>query len=116
MMTTALGAAVSDALEDKPRGPGIGGQYNFVADGACAARWPLGAAVPRHPRAGGQVRSSVLWSYGHCSIPRHLRDIAINEYGIADLRGVDDAGCVRAMLAITDARFAPALRERARRL
>jgi len=28
---------------------------------------------------------------------------------------VDDAGCVRAMLAITDARFAPALLERARR-
>jgi hypothetical protein len=53
--------------------------------------------------AGGQVRSSVLWSYGYCSIPRHLRDVAINEYGIADLRGMDDAGCVRAMLAITDA-------------
>jgi hypothetical protein len=57
----------------------------------------------------------VLWNYGHCSIPRHLRDIAINEYGIADLRGIDDAGCVRAMLAITDARFAPALRGCAQR-
>jgi hypothetical protein len=64
--------------------------------------------------AGGSVRSSVLWNYGHVSIPRHLRDVYVNEYGIADLRGVDDAGCVRAMLAITDARFAPKLLDRAR--
>jgi hypothetical protein len=47
----------------------------------------------------------VVWNYGHCTIPRHLRDIAVTEYGIADLRGVDDAGCVEAMIGIADARF-----------
>lgn len=109
MMMTALGAAVSDALEDGRVVSGIGGQYNFVAM-AHALRDGRSVLLFRAIReAGGKVRSSMLWNYGHCSIPRHLRDIAINEYGIADLRGVDDAGCVRAMLAITDARFAPAL-------
>jgi hypothetical protein len=115
MMTTALGAAVSDALEDNRVVSGIGGQYNFVAM-AHALRDGRSVLLFRATReAGGRVRSSVLWNYGHCSIPRHLRDVAINEYGIADLRGVDDAGCVRAMLAITDARFAQSLRDCAKR-
>ena len=115
MMMTALGAAVSDGLEDGRVVSGIGGQYNFVAM-AHALREGRSVLLFRATReAGGQVRSSVLWNYGHCSIPRHLRDLAVNEYGIADLRGVDDAGCVRAMLAIADARYAPALREQAMR-
>jgi len=115
MMATALGAAVSDALEDGRVVSGIGGQYNFVAM-AHALRDGRSVLLFRAVReAGGECRSSVLWNYGHCSIPRHLRDVYINEYGIADLRGIDDAGCVRAMLAITDARFAPKLLECARR-
>ncbi|MEO8160125.1 MAG: acetyl-CoA hydrolase/transferase C-terminal domain-containing protein, partial [Arenimonas sp.] len=115
MMMTALGAAVSDGLEDGRVVSGIGGQYNFVAM-AHALRDGRSILMFRAIReAGGAISSSVPWNYGHCSIPRHLRDIAINEYGIADLRGLDDAGCVRAMLAITDSRFAPALRARAER-
>src|SRR6478736_870541 len=115
MMATALGAAVSDALEDGRVVSGIGGQYNFVAM-AHALRDGRSVLLFRATReAGGECRSSVLWNYGHCSIPRHLRDVYINEYGIADLRGIDDAGCVRAMLAITDARFAPKLLGCARR-
>jgi acyl-CoA hydrolase len=115
MMATALGAAVSDGLDDGREVSGIGGQYNFVAM-AHALRDGRSVLMFRAIReAGGKVRSSVLWSYGACSIPRHLRDVFVNEYGIADLRGVDDAGCVRAMLAIADARFAPALRTCAQR-
>jgi len=115
MMATALGAAVSDALEDGREVSGIGGQYNFVAM-AHALRDGRSVLLFRATReADGESRSSVLWHYGHCSIPRHLRDVYVNEYGVADLRGVDDAGCVRAMLAITDARFAPKLLERAQR-
>jgi acyl-CoA hydrolase len=115
MMATALGAAVSDGLEDGRVVSGIGGQYNFVAM-AHALRDGRSVLLFRATReAGGATRSSVLWNYGHCSIPRHLRDVYVTEYGIADLRGVDDAGCVRAMLALTDARFAPALHARASR-
>ncbi|MFC6755174.1 acetyl-CoA hydrolase/transferase C-terminal domain-containing protein, partial [Halorubrum tibetense] len=43
--------------------------------------------------------------YGHVTIPRHLRDIVITEYGIADLRGQCDEEIVKRLLAISDARF-----------
>jgi len=46
-----------------------------------------------------------LWNYGHTTIPRHLRDVFVTEYGIADVRGKSDQDCVLAMLAITDACF-----------
>jgi acyl-CoA hydrolase len=105
MMMTALGAAVSDGLEDGRVVSGVGGQYNFVAM-AHALRDGRSVLLFRATREqDGRVRSSVVWNYGHCTIPRHLRDIAVTEYGIADLRGVDDAGCVEAMIGIADARF-----------
>jgi hypothetical protein len=50
-----------------------------------------------------------LWNYGHTTIPRHLRDVFVTEYGVADLRGKSDQDCVLAMLAISDARFVDAL-------
>jgi len=114
MMMSALGAAVSDGLDDGRIVSGVGGQYNFVAM-AHALRDGRSVLLFRATREqGGQTRSSVVWNYGHCTIPRHLRDVAVNEYGIADLRGVDDGGCVRAMLAIADARFQPALLAKAK--
>ena len=37
------------------------------------------------------ARSNILWNYGHTTIPRHLRDVFVTEYGIADLRGKSDS-------------------------
>jgi acyl-CoA hydrolase len=114
MMMTALGAAVSDGLEDGRIVSGVGGQYNFVAM-AHALRDGRSILLFRATREHkGGLRTNVPWNYGHCTIPRHLRDIAVSEYGIADLRGVDDTGCVQAMAAIADARFQAGLLERAR--
>jgi Acetyl-CoA hydrolase len=62
----------------------------------------------------GRVSSNILWNYGHTTIPRHLRDIYITEYGIADLRGKSDEDCVLAMLSICDARFQDELAARAK--
>ena len=31
------------------------------------------------------LKSSIVWNYGHVTIPRHLRDIIITEYGVADV-------------------------------
>src|SRR5690606_26441606 len=59
--------------------------------------------------------SNIRWNYGHCTIPRHLRDIYIDEYGIADLRGKNDEDCVVAMAGITDARHQRALVDAAKR-
>ncbi|KAF1014591.1 MAG: hypothetical protein GAK31_02078 [Stenotrophomonas maltophilia] len=114
MMATALGAAVSDALEDGRVVSGVGGQYNFVsmAHALPEARSVLMFRAARDDK--GQRESNVRWNYGHTTIPRHLRDIYLNEYGIADLRGLTDEDCVQAMLAITEAPFQQGLIEQAK--
>lgn len=105
MMATALGAAVSDALEDGRVVSGVGGQYNFVAM-AHAIEGGRSVLLLRSTRANGdRVDSNIKWNYGHTTIPRHLRDIFVTEYGVADLRGKSDEECVTSMLAVTDARF-----------
>lgn len=109
MMATLLGSAVSDALENGHVVSGVGGQYNFVA---MAHELPDGrsALLLRATRKGKSgVETNIRWNYGHTTIPRHLRDIVITEYGVADLRGKSDSECIVAMLAISDARFIDAL-------
>jgi acyl-CoA hydrolase len=105
MMATALGAAVSDALDDGRVVSGVGGQYNFVAMAHALpdARSILMLRASRD--SGGHTRSSILWNYGHTTIPRHLRDIYVTEYGVANLHGRTDEDCIAAMSAIADARF-----------
>ncbi|HEV8692782.1 MAG TPA: acetyl-CoA hydrolase/transferase C-terminal domain-containing protein, partial [Lysobacter sp.] len=113
MLATALGAAVSDALADGRVVSGVGGQYNFVAMAHALpdARSVLMLRASRD--AGGRSGSNIVWNYGHTTIPRHLRDIYISEYGIADVHGCSDEDCITAMVAITDARFQDALIETA---
>jgi acyl-CoA hydrolase len=104
---TLLGAGVADQLEDGRVLSGVGGQYNFVAQG--------------HALEGARsvllLRSSnIVWEYGHCTIPRHLRDIVVTEYGIADLRGKTDAAVIEALLNISDSRFQAGLIEQAQKV
>jgi len=114
MMATGLGAAVSDALEDGRVVSGVGGQYNFVAMAHAlpGARSVLMFRAVRD--SGGRGSSNVAWNYGHTTIPRHLRDIYISEYGVADVRGKADEDCVMAMAGICDARFQQELLETAK--
>jgi len=113
MMVTLLGAAVSDALESGQVVSGVGGQYNFVAMAHALpdARSILCVRATRTRH--GQTTSNIVWSYGHETIPRHLRDIVITEYGIADLRGATDAEVIAALLNVADSRFQPQLLARA---
>ncbi|KFL35807.1 acetyl-CoA hydrolase/transferase C-terminal domain-containing protein [Arenimonas donghaensis] len=114
MMMTALGAAVSDALEDGRVVSGVGGQYNFVAM-AHALHDGRSALMLRARRGQGRrATANVRWNYGHVTIPRHLRDIAITEYGIADLRGRSDRDCMVAMAALAHADDQAALLDAAR--
>lgn len=115
MMATALGAAVSDALEDGRVVSGVGGQYNFVAMAHALpdARSVLMLRATRD--SGGDTTSNIVWNYGHTTIPRHLRDIYITQYGIADLRGRTDEDCVLGMTAISDAAFQSTLIQTAQR-
>ncbi|HEY4939838.1 MAG TPA: acetyl-CoA hydrolase/transferase C-terminal domain-containing protein [Rhizomicrobium sp.] len=114
MMATALGAIVSDGLEDGRVVSGVGGQFNFVDQAFALPGARSILAINATRGAGRKVQSNVRWSYGHTTIPRHLRDIVVSEYGIADLRGKSDEHVVAAMLAITDSRFQDELLRRAK--
>ena len=114
MMTTLLGAVVSDGLEDGRVVSGVGGQYNFVAQSFALedARSIIMLRATREAK--GRTTSNIRWNYGHTTIPRHLRDIVVTEYGVADLRGKTDRDVIAAMLAVADSRFQDELLRRAK--
>jgi acyl-CoA hydrolase len=113
---TLMGAAVADQLEDGRVVSGVGGQYNFVAQ-AHALEGARSVLMLRSWReSGGDVSSNIVWEYGHTTIPRHLRDIVVTEYGVADLRGKTDANVIEALLNISDSRFQTGLIEQAQKV
>ncbi|HEY1710126.1 MAG TPA: acetyl-CoA hydrolase/transferase C-terminal domain-containing protein [Rhizomicrobium sp.] len=114
MMATLLGDVVSDQLEDGRVVSGVGGQYNFVAQAFALDDARSVLAIKATRGLAKKMESNVRWSYGHTTIPRHLRDIVVSEYGVADLRGKTDQDVVSAMLAIADARFQSELLRRAK--
>ncbi len=115
MKVNVLGAAASDGLSNNLEVSGVGGQYNFVAM-AHALRDSRSVLMLRAVREkNGRLSSNVVWTYDYDTIPRHLRDIVITEYGIADLRGKSDEDCIKSMLAICDARFQHELMEKAKK-
>jgi hypothetical protein len=105
MMATLMGAVISDGLENGQVVSGVGGQYNFVAQAFAlqGARSILTVEATR--QAGAKTQSNIRWSYGHETIPRHLRDVIVTEYGVADIRGKTDAEVIATMLQVTDSRF-----------
>ncbi len=114
LMVTLSGAVVSDGLETGQMVSGVGGQYNFVSQ---AHALPDGRSILmcRSTRAKGkELISNIVYSYGHITVPRHLRDIVITEYGIANLRGKSDAEIIAALLNITDSRFQQSLLQQAK--
>jgi len=114
MMATLMGAAVSDGLENGQVVSGVGGQYNFVAQAFAlhGARSILTLEATR--QGGAKAQSNIRWSYGHETVPRHLRDIVVTEYGVADLRGRSDADVIAAMLRVADSRFQDELMRQAK--
>lgn len=111
---TLLGAGVADQLEDGRVLSGVGGQYNFVAQGHALEGGRSILLLRSWREAGGEVTSNLFWNYGHCTIPRHLRDIVVTEYGIADLRGQTDSEVIARLLAVCDSRFQQGLIEQAK--
>jgi len=105
MIVTLLGAAASDALESGQVVSGVGGQYNFVAMSHALpdARLIMMLRATHDNKDG--LKSSIVWNYGHVTIPRHLRDVVITEYGVAELRGQPDGEVIERLIAIADSRF-----------
>ncbi len=115
MMVTLGGSVVSDGLESGQVVSGVGGQYNFVAQ---AHELPDGRSIIclRATRGSGQhVASNIVAHYGYCTVPRHLRDIVVTEYGVANLRARSDEEIIMALLNIADSRFQEELLETAKR-
>ena len=115
MKMTLLGAAVSDGLADGRVVSGVGGQYNFVAMAHALKQARSILLLKSTRREQGRLVSNLVWSYGHCTIPRHLRDVVVTEYGIADLRGREDHEVVARLLNIADSRFQEELLVEAKR-
>jgi hypothetical protein len=114
MMATLMGAAISDGLENGQVVSGVGGQYNFVAQAFALAGARSVLTVEATRQAGTKTQSNIRWSYGHETIPRHLRDVIVTEYGVADIRGKSDADVIAAMLQVADSRFQDELARQAR--
>ncbi|GAA0849172.1 hypothetical protein GCM10009113_28250 [Marinobacter szutsaonensis] len=115
MMYTLSGAAVSDGLDDGRVVSGVGGQYNFVAMAheLPGARSILTMRATRTSK--GKTVSNIVFNYAHCTIPRHLRDIVVTEYGIADLRGQPDEQVYLRLIRIADSRFQQELLKQAQK-
>lgn len=105
MMATLMGAAISDGLENGQVVSGVGGQYNFVAQAFALAGARSVLTVEATRQGGAKPQSNIRWSYGHETIPQHLRDVIVTEYGVADIRGKSDADVIAAMLGVADSRF-----------
>ena len=105
MMLTLSGSVVSDGLEDLSVISGVGGQYNFVSMAHALKDGRSIINLRSTRKKGGKVKSNIVFNYPHCTIPRHLRDIVVTEYGIADLRAKSDEEIIIELLKVTDSRF-----------
>ncbi|MFW5967534.1 MAG: acetyl-CoA hydrolase/transferase C-terminal domain-containing protein, partial [Persicimonas sp.] len=114
MNVTLLGAVASDTLPDGQVVSGVGGQYEFVSMAHALGDGRALLTLESTRGAGDQATSNIVWSHEQPTLPRHLRDIVVTEYGVADLRGKSDRGVVEALIEIADSRFQEELAERAR--
>ncbi|MEP1594938.1 MAG: acetyl-CoA hydrolase/transferase C-terminal domain-containing protein, partial [Halieaceae bacterium] len=61
--------------------------------------------------SGKTLQSNILPFYGHITIPKHLRDVIVTEYGVADLRGQSDSEIIKRLINVADSRFQDELLE-----
>jgi acyl-CoA hydrolase len=114
MQMSLLGGAASETLESGEVVSGVGGQYNFVS---MSHELPDANSVLllKSARKSGRKRvSNIVWSPAHLTIPRHLRDVVVTEYGVAALKGQSDEVCIQRLLMITDSEFQEELLEKAK--
>jgi acyl-CoA hydrolase len=105
MKATLLGHVSSDMLEDGTVISGVGGQYNFVSMAHALPDGRLVMMIKATRQEGVKTLSNIVYNYGNVTIPRHLKDIIVTEYGIADLRGKCDQDVIKEMLKVADSRF-----------
>ena len=105
LKVTLLGEVISDSLPDGRTISGVGGQYNFVVMANELEDAHSIMLCHSTYQKNSHVESNIVWNSSPVTIPRHLRDIVVTEYGIAYLRGKTDEEVIKAMLNIADSRF-----------
>ncbi|RKT32796.1 acyl-CoA hydrolase [Roseovarius halotolerans] len=105
MKASLLGAVASDVKDDGQVVSGVGGQFNFVEQAFALKGARSILTLPSTRESGGKTVSNIVWELPFATVPHHMRDIVVTEYGVADLRGQPDHEVIARMLAITDARF-----------
>lgn len=114
MKATLTGGVVSDGLEDGRVVSGVGGQFNFVNQAHELDDGRSILMIRSTRESGGDVESNIVWNYGHLTIPRHLRDIVVTEYGVADVLGKSDSEVIQELIKIADSRFQDELTKKAK--
>ena len=114
MQVNLLGDVMSDTLGDGQVVSGVGGQFNFVEQAFALEGGRSVITLPAWRMTGGTPCSNIRWTLDTVTVPRHMRDVVVTEYGAADLRGLSDAQVIAALLNITDSRFQSKLMEQAK--
>jgi len=114
LMVRLNGSVVSHTLHNSQVLSGPGGQYNFVSMAHALPDARSIIMLRSHRMDKNGPVSNIVWEYGATTIPRHLRDIVVTEYGIADLRGKRDKEIISEMLKVADSRFQEQLMRKAK--
>ncbi len=105
MQASLLGDVMSDSAKPGQVVSGVGGQFNFFEQAFALEDGRAIVTLPATRESGGAVTSNVVWQLPLTTVPRHMRDMVVTEYGLADLRGQTDEEVIRRMICIADSRF-----------
>ena len=115
MKVSLLGGVMSDTVADGQVVSGVGGQFNFVEQAFALDDAQSVITLPATRRSGGELESNIAWDLDSVTVPRHMRDVVVTEYGIAELRGASDAEVIARLIEIADSRFQEELIQRAKK-
>lgn len=115
MQVSLLGDAMSDAAKPGQVVSGVGGQFNFFEQAFALENAHAILTLPATRQSGGTLTSNIVWQLPVTTVPRHMRDIVVTEYGAAFLRGLPDEEVIKRLVCIADSRFQPGLLEKARK-
>ncbi|MGK7752550.1 MULTISPECIES: acetyl-CoA hydrolase/transferase C-terminal domain-containing protein [unclassified Roseovarius] len=115
MQVSLLGDAMSDAAKPGQVVSGVGGQFNFFEQAFALKDAHAVLTLPATRQSGGDLTSNIVWQLPVTTVPRHMRDIVVTEYGAAFLRGLPDEEVIKRLICIADSRFQPDLAEKARK-
>ncbi|MCQ0091596.1 hypothetical protein FGD77_07810 [Roseovarius sp. M141] len=105
MQASVLGDIMSDSARPGQVVSGVGGQFDFFQQAFALEGARAIVTLSATRSAAGKVTSNIAWTTPVVTVPRHMRDIVVTEYGTADLRGQTDEEVIKRMIAIADSRF-----------